>query len=120
MNQETSIQRRIMLALSKAGCIVWRNETGAAHVGKVIYKKGRQVTLDNAQMLPFGLCRGSSDIIGLCPRGRFLAVEVKTPTGRATKEQLNFIAQVKAKGGIAGIARSVEDALGLLQQEAGS
>ena len=112
MNQETAIQRRIMLALSKEGCIVWRNETGAAHVGKVIYKKGR--------MLPFGLCRGSSDIIGLCPRGRFLAVEVKTPTGRATKEQLNFIAQVKAKGGIAGIARSVEDALGLLQQEAGS
>lgn len=117
MNEETKIQRLIMLKLSEVGCLVWRNETGSAHVGKVIYKRGNQVTLDNAQMLPFGLCKGSSDIVGIAPDGRFLALEVKTATGRASKEQVNFIEQVKAKGGIAGIARSPYEALALLEGE---
>lgn len=114
MNQETKIQRLIMLALSEAGCTVFRNETAGAWMGKQIHREGDQVTLTNARMMTFGLCVGSSDIIGIAPCGRFLAIEVKTPKGRATKEQLRFIEAVKAAGGIAGIARSVEDALDLI------
>lgn len=115
MNQETKIQRAIMIALSEAGCLVFRNETSGAWVGKVAHKTGQQVTLDCAKMIKFGLAIGSSDLIGITPDGRFLAVEVKTPKGRPTKEQLNFIEQVRNAGGIAGIARSVEDALDLLR-----
>jgi len=114
MNQETAIQRRIMISLSEAGCTIWRNETSGAWVGKVIHQAGDQVTLTNARMIRFGLAVGSSDIIGIAPDGRFLAVEVKTPKGRATKEQLTFIEAVRNAGGIAGIASSPQEALGLI------
>ena len=83
-------------------------------MGKQIHREGDQVTLTNARMMTFGLCVGSSDIIGITPSGKFLAIEVKTPKGRATKEQLRFIEAVKSAGGIGGIARSVEDALKLI------
>ena len=115
MNEETKLMRLIMIALSNAHCITWRNETSGAYVGKVIHKDARIVTLQNAQLMTFGLCVGSADIIGIHkPTGRFLAFEVKTKTGRPTKEQLNFIEQVRAANGIAGIVRSAQDALDLL------
>ena len=101
--KESDIQRLIMLALSEAGCLIWRNNTGV---------------LKNAAGIPikFGLCVGSSDLIGLTPTGRFLAVEIKTSKGRATTEQMRFIEAVRARGGIAGIARSPAEALALLAQ----
>ena len=114
MNQETLIQRAIMLALSEAGCIVWRNNTAGAYVGKLLHKAGDQVTLGNAHLVQFGLCKGSADIVGIAPDGRFMAVEVKTKTGRASAEQMQFIDAVNAAGGIAGLARSPADALELL------
>jgi|SRR5690554_1344663 len=116
MNPETKIQQRIMLALSEAGCIVWRNETAGAYMGRVIHKAGDQVTISGARFLPAGLCKGSADIIGVAPGGRFLAVEVKTPTGRVSKEQTLFLQAVTQRGGLAGVARSVEDALALIGQ----
>ena len=117
MNPETKVQRLIMLALSEAGCIVWRNETAGAWVGKKLHHAGQQVTLGDARFMPFGLCVGSSDLISITAEGKFMAIEVKTATGRASKEQLNFISQVKANGGLAGIARSAEDALKILRGE---
>lgn len=114
MNKETKIQRAIMLKLSDAGCLVWRNETSGAWVGKVIHKAGQQVTLEHAKLIKFGLTVGSSDLIGLTPTGRFFAIEVKTPTGKATKDQLNFIEQVRLAGGLAGIARTPDDAMGII------
>ena len=101
--REQDIQRLIMLALSEAGCLIFRNNTGV---------------LKNAAGIPikFGLCVGSSDLIGIAPGGRFLAVEIKTPTGKATTEQLRFIEAVRARGGVAGIARSPAEALALLAQ----
>jgi len=114
INPETQIQRRIMLSLSEAGCTVWRNETSGAWLGKIIHKAGNQVTIANAHMMVFGLAVGGSDIVGISPNGKFLAVEVKTATGRATKEQLAFIEAVRAAGGIAGIARNEQDALALI------
>jgi len=115
INPETQIQRKIMLALSEAGCTVWRNETSGAWLGKIIHKAGNQVTIANAHMMVFGLAVGSSDIIGIAPNGKFLAVEIKATTGRATKEQLAFIEAVRAAGGIAGIARNEQDAINLIK-----
>lgn len=114
MNQETKIQRAIMLALSEMGCLVFRNETSGAWVGKKIHQSGQQVTLSDARMIRFGLAVGSSDLIGLTSSGQFFAIEVKTKTGRATKEQLNFIEQIKKHGGLAGIARTVDEARGII------
>lgn len=114
MNQETRIQRNIMIAISQAGHTVWRNETGSFWTGKVIHKDNRTVTLANAQMIPCGLCRGSSDLVGLTSKGIFFAIEVKTPKGRTSKEQDAFLHRVREQGGIAGVARCPQDALDLL------
>lgn len=51
---------------------------------------------------------GVSDILGVL-RGRFIAIEVKTPTGRLSKSQAKFLDEVKANGGMALVARSVQD-----------
>lgn len=53
--------------------------------------------------------KGVSDIIGLTPTGRFIAIEVKAPKKYATVEQKEFIQWVKDGGGIAFVARSIED-----------
>jgi hypothetical protein len=47
----------------------------------------------------------------------FTALEVKTPTGRASKEQINFIRVVREAGGIAGIARDGEEGLRIVAQK---
>jgi len=98
--KEANIVNDCLLALSDAGCLVWRNNTGA-------------MTDATGRLVRFGLCKGSSDIIGLCGDGRFLAVEVKTRTGKTTPEQDRFIAAVIRAGGRAGVARSADDAISI-------
>ena len=127
MNPETKLMNAVMLALSQAGCTVWRNEIAGAWVGRPVHREGQLVTLANARMIQAGLCKGSCDLIGITPVtitpdmvgrtiGVFTAQEIKTPTGRTTPEQDRFIAAVRAAGGIAGVARSPADALKLLTQ----
>lgn len=76
----------------------------------------------NGKYIRYGLGNGSSDLIGwhtirITPDmvGRkvaiFTALEIKAEDGIATKEQENFIAQVKAAGGYAGIVRTETEAL---------
>jgi hypothetical protein len=102
---EANIQNAILVALSEAGCLVFRQDTGA-------YKCPQ-----TGRLIKYGLCKGSSDVIGVAPDGRFLAVEVKTATGRVRPEQTRFIEAVRAKGGRAGVARSTEDALRIAKGE---
>jgi hypothetical protein len=45
--------------------------------------------------------------------GVFVALEVKTPKGKPTEEQINFIQRVRELGGFAGVARSVDEALNI-------
>lgn len=52
--------------------------------------------------------KGVSDILGIY-KGKFLAIEVKTPTGRASPFQKTFLKDVTDCGGIGFIARSIED-----------
>jgi hypothetical protein len=44
----------------------------------------------------------------------FTSIEVKTATGRLRPEQQQWLDAVQAAGGIAGVARSVDEALDLL------
>ena len=46
----------------------------------------------------------------------FTSVEVKTATGRVSTEQRQWLEAVQAAGGIAGVARSVEDALRIVTE----
>ena len=96
--KEANVQALIMLALSNAGCLVWRQNTGV-------------LPDRNGRLVRFGLCVGSSDIVGICEDGKFLAIEVKTALGQPTDAQLNFIKAVQSQGGRAGIARSAAEAV---------
>ena len=110
---EAAIQQQIRLALSRAGSVMHRNNVGA-------YRD------DQGRVIRYGVGNpGGSDLIGWTPvlithdmvggmLGVFTAIEVKAPKGRPTEAQLNFIRQVQLGGGIAGIARSTQDALALL------
>ena len=111
---ETEIQQRIRLACSQGPARLWRNNSGKLPDPKT----GRWVQ--------FGVASpGGSDLIGyrqvvIGPEhvgqtvAVFAAVEVKTNTGRATREQQAFVKHVQGAGGIAGVARSVDEARGLL------
>ena len=59
--------------------------------------------------------RGMSDIMGALMDGRTLAIEVKSRTGRMRPGQEDFLQQIRAAGGVAGVCRSVEDAVRLLE-----
>jgi len=109
---EQRIQQEIRLAISHGDTKVFRNNTG---------------TLKDANGRPvqFGLCKGSADLIGwrtvtVTPEmvgtqvAVFLSIEVKTPTGRLRPEQQQWLDAVQAAGGIAGVARSVQDARALV------
>lgn len=72
--------------------------------------------------MTFGLAKGSADLIGWTTRtitpemvgtqvAVFTSIEVKTPTGRLRPEQKQWLDVVQAAGGIAGVARSVDEAL---------
>jgi hypothetical protein len=58
--------------------------------------------------------KGMSDIMGVLKDGRTLAIEVKSRTGRMRPGQEEFLQTIRSAGGVAGVCRSVEDALKLL------
>jgi hypothetical protein len=58
--------------------------------------------------------RGMSDIMGVLRDGRTLAIEVKSRTGRMRPGQEEFLQTIRQAGGVAGVCRSVEDAVKLL------
>ena len=110
-NQETDLQQRIRLALGTWPDVrAFRNQVGSLPDPRT----GRLVT--------FGLARGSADLIGwrtitVTPDmigtrlAVFCSIEVKTSTGRLTPQQRHWLDAVHQAGGIAGVARSVGDAL---------
>lgn len=98
---EAETSRRIQLAAAGAGCRLFRNTVGILPDG-------------HGRMITFGLSVGSSDLIGFAMRGGvaiFLAVEVKSATGRIRPAQQQFLDAVRRAGGIGILARSVDDFL---------
>jgi len=57
---------------------------------------------------------GVSDIIGLW-NGTFIAIEVKTQTGRISEHQEFFMKDVVAHGGLAFVVRSVDEVVDLVR-----
>ena len=50
-----------------------------------------------------------SDIIGVAPGGKFLAIECKSAKGKLSLVQEEFLERVDALGGVACVVRSVEE-----------
>lgn len=102
---EKDIERTLILHASQCGSTLFKN-----NVGKLRDERGNIVN--------FGLCKGSSDLIGWTPVtitpdmvgskiAVFTAVEVKKNKFgkyRATEDQKRFISAVQANGGMAGVA----------------
>lgn len=126
MTAERDIQARILLSLgARPDVRLFRNNVGLGWAGRLLENRDGRVTLADARPLHAGLCAGSSDLIGwtavtVTPAmvGRrlalFTAVEVKATRGRATDEQRRFIDAVGRFGGIAGLARSPDEAAALI------
>lgn len=110
---ESTIQQQIRLGISAPGCKMFRNNCGA-------YKA------DDGRLIRYGVASpGGSDLIGWKTRtitpdmvGRrvavFTAIEVKGPRTRVSDNQQRFVDTVTRAGGIAGIARSLDDAREIL------
>jgi hypothetical protein len=113
---EHEIQQRIRLACGRGPVRLWRNNTGA-----LVDQQGRFVR--------FGLCKGSSDLIGLrsleiTPElvgqriAQFVALEIKTNCGVVSPEQRAFLQAVQDLGGLAAVCRSVQQAQAVLRLSA--
>jgi hypothetical protein len=113
MKEQTQYDR-IRAAHATKG-VLFRNNVGTAYQGQMGSISGDRVLL-YPRFVEFGLCKGSSDLIGWTEVeitsqmvgtkvAVFTAVEVKTKTGRVSDEQKRFIKNVNDAGGIAKIER---------------
>lgn len=118
---EIDIMRAAQVAASVEGSRLWRNNVGVAYQGMPFKttEKSREVfihpgdiLLRKARMIRFGLCEGSSDLIGITPKlitqdmvGKtiavFTAAEAKKPGGKLTPEQELYLMAVTDNGGLA-------------------
>lgn len=105
-NPETKIQNRIMIKMSQKGYLIWRNQVG-------LFK-----TLDG-RTVNIGI-KGSSDLMAIKPivitpemvgqkLAVFVAVEVKTATGRQSEPQKKWQKAVEKLGVKYILARSEND-----------
>ena len=69
----------------------WRNNTGAVQIAP-------------GRFMRFGK-KGSSDILGVLPGGRFLCIECKSKGGKLSPEQKQFLADVQELGGFTLVVR---------------
>lgn len=104
---ESKIQKQIIEYLQGCGYFVWQHKrigTFDARLGK--FRKKAKFEIN-----------GVSDILGVLPGGKFLAIEVKAKKGSVSDSQKKFIKKVNDEGGMAFVARSVEDVIGEFDKE---
>lgn len=94
---ENDVVQACLQWLALHNVMAWRNQTTG------LYDPTRKV------FRKFTGLKGVSDILGILPGGRFLAVEAKKKGGYPSPEQREFIQNVNDRGGIAFVARSTED-----------
>ena len=113
---EHSIQNEIRTSISEM-CVIFRTNAGDFWQGDVVYSKEfKQKVLINIRRVE-GLPKGYSDLSGVrISDGRAVFIEVKTPSGRPTKAQLNFIKKMREIGAVAGICRCADDAVKLINK----
>lgn len=103
MTKESNIQNSIRLALVPYA-IVFR-----ANVGVFKTADGRTISS--------GLPKGFSDLFGFRKSdGKMFFIEVKNEKGRLREDQIHFIEAMKKNGAIAGVARSPEQAISIINE----
>lgn len=103
---EGDLQRAIMIALSDRGHLIFR-----ANVGLFYTRDGRPQKT--------GLPTGFPDTFGArASDGAFFGIEVKTATGRLRTEQRATLNAMRRRGLRAGVARSIDDAISIVEGDA--
>jgi hypothetical protein len=130
--RESEILSKIRDACSRGAVRLWRNNVGKGVMIQHKHAQTRQAIISecielakrrggSGARITYGLQVGSGDLIGLrvveiTPEmvGRKVAVfascEVKTDTGRESPEQVAWREFIASVGGVAMVARSVEEA----------
>lgn len=104
MTPERAIQNEICSYLKLRGAFIFIHDS----VGIFDAKKG----IFRANKSPHRI-KGVADILGIY-KGKPLAVEVKTKTGKVSPFQKEFLENWVKHGGVGFIARSVEDVIDAL------
>jgi hypothetical protein len=125
---ETAILRAVQLAAGGLpGVRLFRNQVGTGAAGQIIGRPEPGVLLVRGNPVTMGLCPGSSDLVGwrlvtVTPDmvgqtvAQFLALEVKTATGRLSDQQRNFIEAINRAGGLAAVVRSGAEAIAITKE----
>lgn len=114
MTEEHKIQNEIRIAVSPY-CVMFRTNAGDFWQGDLVYSRefGQRVLINLKRVE--GLPKGYSDLSGVRDGdGKAVFIEVKTQKGRISQEQKKFIKRMQSAGAIAGVCRSVEDAVKLI------
>src|SRR4051812_18906242 len=104
---ETDLVFRCLALLKHRGVFAWRQNQGAM-------KKRDD---HGVRTIRFTSINGVSDIIGVLPDGRFLAVECKRPGNVPSEDQQDFLDAVRRRGGIALVIYDVEDLANIVDRE---
>jgi len=121
IERETETVRNIRVQLSHGDARLWRNNVGSAWQGNCRNHGGGLMTIVHPRRVHFGLCQGSADLIGyqsliVTPEmvgqriAVFVAIEGKRVNGSYGTGQREYLDLVNRAGGLAGVARTVDDA----------
>ena len=92
---EGTIQKEIIDLLKLRGSLVFRMNAGSAKY--------------NVKLAP----RGTPDLLAVLP-GTAIWLEVKTPKGKVSEDQFNMINDLRDRGELVYVVRSVEDVIRIL------
>lgn len=107
---ESTIQNKIRCALSSRDSVVLRLNSGKFYQGTIKYSKEfKQPVLTNIRLVE-GCPEGTSDLIYI-GKNKTAFIECKNQSGKAKPSQLKFLERMRSLGHNTGIARSVEEAL---------
>lgn len=106
------------MALTERGCRAFRVNVGAGWTGNETAVMGDgSVVIRHARRFQTGLPKGFPDLLVLCPGGRTIYMELKTPTGKLSIEQIRFHEFLRGMGHKACICRSVDDAIKAIEED---
>lgn len=110
MTSETPLQSRLRVEAGRYGAYLWRNNSGVLYDARGV--PVRFGLANDSERINKAL--KSSDLIGIGPDGRFIAIECKQPAwigvrNERERAQKAFIDLVLRCGGCAGFARELSD-----------
>jgi hypothetical protein len=96
--KESDLLSYALSSLKLSGLVAWRVPNGP-----VLHSIGSN------QIRKKSPIKGFPDIAGVMPNGKFFAIELKTPKGRLSPEQVEWISKLNMSSAMAVVLRSREE-----------